>query len=232
MRLEFSLPRPTGLNIFILPEPYQEPTQKRPRIDNDDDHGEYLDENLGTITPSKVARTDVVLRVQADPNQRLVNDRPQMDTDRLPIALLYHGFGHFLDTFEGTSTDHTLSFHRRTFEMKVDEFTRSMNKYYPDKYSRTEKALEYLNNIFKCVLKNCWPLMDATVSRGCVSDGHAPGPTMGIEVVLVVVNELCATDADPIVKLSSCYTQALKRDSIRRLMGCFSFPALGIVVIG
>ena len=90
-----------------------------------------------------------------------------------------------------------------------------------------------LNNIFECVYKNCWPLMAATVSQGYVSDAHAPSPTGGIEVILEVKNELGGTDADLIVELSSHYTQALtKKDSIKGLLGSFSFPALGIMEIG
>ena len=47
-----------------------------------------------------------------------------------------------------------------------------------------------------------------------------------------VKNELGGTDADLIVELSSHYIQALKKDSIKGHLGSFSFPALGIVVIG
>ena len=89
-----------------------------------------------------------------------------------------------------------------------------------------------LNNIFECVYKNCWPLMAATVSQGYVSDAHAPSPTGGIEVILEVKNELGGTDANRIVELSSHYTQALKKDSIKGHLGSFSFPALGIMEIG
>ena len=90
---------------------------------------------------------------------------------------------------------------------------------------------ESLNNIFECVHKNCWPLLAATVSQGYVSDAHSPSPKGGIEVILEVKNELGGTDGDPIVELSSHYTQALKKDSMKGHLGSFSFPVLGVVVI-
>ena len=222
---------PSGLNIFMLPEPAT--ARKRPRIDEESvDYEKYVDKTLGTMAPSTVAKTSVVLGVQRDPTDRFVNDRPETDTDQLPIALSYHGFGWFLDVLKGASTDPILKFNRRTFEEKVDEFVRFMNEYYPNEDKRRDRALEYLNNIFLSVLHNCWPLTAAIVFEGKSSDGHASSPTQGIEVILEMKNELAGSGADPIVELCSYYTRALKRESIRPILRSFLFPALGIVVMG
>jgi hypothetical protein len=216
----------TGLNVFMLPEP----ARKRLRID--DDPGKYLQGDFGTIAPSEAAKLSLVIKNQNKPDERMANDRPERDTDHLPIALLYHGFGRFLDVSKGTSTDHTLPINRRTFEEKVDEFVVSMNKYYLKEEARNKKAVELLNDIFQCVLEGCWPLTRATVFQGRHSHGHALGPMRTIEVILEVKNELAGTAADPIIELATYYTQALKKDPITGLLGRFSFPALGIVVVG
>ena len=210
---------------------FPDPAQKQPRIARD--HGKYLHKSLGTLAPSVVAKSSEVYRVQRDPSDRLMNDRPQTDTDRVPIALLYHGFGRFLDALKGASTDHTHSSDRQMFEEKVDEFVGFMNEYYRDESIRNKKAVKSLNGIFECVLENYRMLMPAIVSGTC-SSGHALSPTQGIEIILEVKNELSGTGTDPISELSSHYTQALKEEehSLQGLLGCFSFPALGIVVIG
>ena len=225
---ELGLRGATILNVFML----LEPAQKRPRIARD--NGKYLHKSLGTLAPSTVAKPSEVYRVQLDPSDRLMNDRPKTDTDRVPIALLYHGFGRFLDVLKGASTHDTLRFDRRTFEEKVDEFVGFMNEYYPNESIRNKKALKSLNAIFKCVIGDCRMLTQAVVSGLSTSDGHAISLTLCIEVILEVKNELSETDADPIFELSSYYTQAIKEEegSLQGLLGCFPFPALGIVVIG
>ena len=91
---------------------------------------------------SLVAKSSQVYRMQHDPSRHLVNDRPETDTNRLPIAL---GFGRFLDVLECDSTDHTLSFKQRTSEEKVDEFVRFMNEYYPDERSRNKNVVDSVN---------------------------------------------------------------------------------------
>ena len=185
------------------------------------------------MAPSTVAKPSEVYRVQLDPSDRLMNDRPKTDTDRVPIALLYHGFGRFLDVLKGASTHDTLRFDRRTFEEKVDEFVGFMNEYYPNESIRNSKALKSLNGIFECVLGDCSMLMQAIVFEARASDGHALSPTHCIEVILEVKNELSGTGADPIFELSSYYTHAIREEgSLQGLLGCFPFPALGIVVIG
>ena len=211
----------------LLPEP----AQKRPRIARD--HGKYLHKSLGTMAPSTIAKTSEVYKVQHDPSDRLMNDRPKTDTDRVPIALLYHGFGRFLDVLKGASTHDTLTFDRRTFEEKVDEFVGFMNEYYRNEGIRNKKAIKSLNGIFECVLGDCSMLMQAIVFEARASDGHALSPTHCIEVILEVKNELSGTGADPIFELSSYYTHAIREEgSLQGLLGCFPFPALGIVVIG
>jgi hypothetical protein len=217
----------TGLNVFMLPEP----ARKRPRID--DDSGKYLQKDFGTIAPSEVAKPSLVYKNQNKHSERIANDRPTPDIDHLPIALLYRGFGHFLDVSNGASMmDHTLPINRRTFEEKVDEFMVSMNEYYLKVDDRNKNAVQFLNGIFQCVLEGCWPLTRAIVSHGRPSDGHALGPMGTIEVILEVRNELAGTAADPIIEHAAYYTQALENDLTTGLLGRFSFPALGIVVVG
>ena len=101
------------------------------------------------MAPSLVAKSSQVYRMQHDPSQRLVNDRPETDTNCLPIAL---GFGRSLDVLKDDSTDHTHSFNRRTFEEKVGEFVIFMNECYPDERSRNKKVVDFVKT-FKNVVQ-------------------------------------------------------------------------------
>lgn len=123
-----------------LPE---EPSPKRPRIE-DDDAGEYLlNSYLATLAPTAVAKPRAVYRMQNQPSERVANDRPNSDDEHLPIALLYHGFGHFLDVANGASTDHILNIDLRQFESSVKDFMSSMDTYYLSEMSRCGQALYY-----------------------------------------------------------------------------------------
>ena len=107
----------------------QEPPRKRPRREDDDVVEEYLKGPLATLAPSTVAEHDAVYHMQRYPDQRVANDRPRLDHEGLPIALLYHGFGHFLDIATGASTDRIFDIDQRGFEMNVDEFMWNVGVY-------------------------------------------------------------------------------------------------------
>lgn len=97
----------TSFSVFTLPD--SEPARKRVR-EEDDDAGEYLNGMLATLAPSAVAKSSVVCDMQNLSRERVASDRPESDTDHLPIALLYHG--QFLDVASGAS-DGTYTRHRQ-----------------------------------------------------------------------------------------------------------------------
>lgn len=218
----------TSLSVFALPEP----SPKRPRIE-DDDPGEYLNSCLARLAPSTVAKPSVVRGIQNQPSDRVANDRPNSDAEHLPIALLYHGFGHFLDVANGASTDYILNIDWPQFESCVVDFMTSMNMYYFSEMDRSGQALCYLNDIFKyCLGGDTQPLTTGTDFPELCSEGHVLGPENTTEVVLQVKNELGSSDADPTIEVSAYYTQSLKEDSTKEVISHFLFPALGIVIIG
>lgn len=91
----------TNRSVFASPEPTRKPSH--------DDAGGYLNNCLGKLASSTAAKPGVVRRVQNQPSDRVGNDRPNSDAEQLPIALSYHGFGHFLDVTDGASTNHILN---------------------------------------------------------------------------------------------------------------------------
>ena len=185
-----------------------EPARKRRRTEDDN----FLDGPFGTNAPSSVGKF----------SESVANDRPYSDTDHLPISLLYHGFGRFFNAKYGTSTDGTPDINRQKFESIVGEFMEVMSAYYCWESDRTDNALQCLNGIFECYLENSQPL----------ADGHVLGPANTMEVILQVKNELGSRGTDPIIEISTHYTQSLKENLTRKDILHFLFPALGIVIIG
>jgi hypothetical protein len=217
------------------------PPRKRPR--EDDAAEEYLKGPLATSAPSAVAKHNAVCDMQKQPGLRVANDRPShSDTDQLPIALLYHGFGHFLDLATGALTDPMLDIERREFEENInqrefeeniDGFMTSMNAYYTKEDHRRSHVLRCFNNIFQCCLgDHTQNLVAGMVREGRHSGGHVLGPAGTIEVVMEVKNELSSGGADPVIEFAACYTQSLMDEPTLAVLSHFVFPALGIVVIG
>ncbi|KAH9035006.1 hypothetical protein EDB85DRAFT_1889513 [Lactarius pseudohatsudake] len=173
-----------------------------------------------------------VQKMQMEQEKHVANDCPHLDTNHLPIALLYKGFGHFLDVAAGASTDPVFDINQRQFELNVDKFMMSMNAYYPAEDERNDEALNFLNKIFQCCLgERTQKLLPGIVHKGRCSDGHALGPADTIEVILEVKNELGSGHADPTIELTAYYMQSLKHLTTN-LRSHFFFPALGIIVVG
>jgi hypothetical protein len=158
--------------------------------------------------------------------ERVANDRPVVDADYLPIALLYHGFGRFLDVANGPSLGDTpdTNINWPKFEVEVNEFIKSMDLYYSNKLARNKVALQRLNAIFACYTGDQRPLIRAVVRNQCQSDGHAVGPLKTIEAILELKNELTGT-ADSIIEICGHYTQSLlDKYPTARDIPHFSFP--------
>ncbi|KAI9464007.1 hypothetical protein BJY52DRAFT_1250959 [Lactarius psammicola] len=222
--------KPTQAHLHVCVRLPNEPSRKRPR--REDATEEYMKGPLVVKAPSAVAAHSEVFKMQMESKTRVANDRPHSDADHLPIALLYHGFGRFLDAATGAPVDDVLNFDRRQFELNVDGFMTAMNLYYANERERNNKALLYLNKIFQCYLGVHTPqLMAGVVHEDRCSNGHVLGLANTIEVVLDVKDELSLSRVDPTIELAAYYTQSLMEGSTKEDRSRFFFPALGIVVI-
>ncbi|KAI0263590.1 hypothetical protein BC834DRAFT_971273 [Gloeopeniophorella convolvens] len=164
-------------------------------------------------------------------SQRIANDRPTPDLADTPIALLYHGFGRFLDHVHGQDGD---GVNDRTLEAQVCILADAMCKYYPDENTRQDTALPLVNDIFRCHPSSCEldDLEAGLVYGDRASNGHASGPTGAIEVIIQVKNELGTTRCDPEVQLAAHYSQSLVVEHSTELRSNFLSPALGIALLG
>ncbi|KII90869.1 hypothetical protein PLICRDRAFT_39469 [Plicaturopsis crispa FD-325 SS-3] len=169
---------------------------------------------------------------QEDPQERIWTDRPEREDDIAPIALLYAGFGRFLDVFEGREQGWgRLS--RSELEKRVDAFSAAMRSYYTDETPRGEKVLPLLESIFRLGVPSC-SFTAASIDR-VSSDGHCMGPLGLPTVVVEFKNEtnsgrINIPDEQALASLLHSYHHAQSTNT--RKTRHLRTPALGIVVMG
>jgi hypothetical protein len=106
---------------------------------------------VGIKAPSRLGRPSVYWKMQADPAQRLLDDRPSPDVSVAPIALLYAGFGRFDDIVAGRTPLDTVV---RNNSIKISNFDASTSVFVeamPDKLEkdsdRQDEGFKHLNRI-------------------------------------------------------------------------------------
>ncbi|KAI0263452.1 hypothetical protein BC834DRAFT_313901 [Gloeopeniophorella convolvens] len=127
--------------------------KKRSRTQYEESTPPFLLGPMITLSPSSAARPDEVRSMQQYSDQRVANNRPNVDFGHTPIALLYRGFGCFLDHIACGSADTVdvadgVNIH--ALEEPVGAFVDAMRDYYPDEETRRDAAVTLLNDIFNC----------------------------------------------------------------------------------
>ncbi|KAH9007198.1 hypothetical protein EDB86DRAFT_64410 [Lactarius hatsudake] len=131
-----------------------------------DDFDFARDSKILTFAPSELGKPGKYKSLQGDSNQRILDDRPEADQVS-PASLLYHGFGHFMDSF--THKGIPVNEEQRGLERRVDEFAVEMTKFYPDEESRRVKGLDVLGDVLGRELT-------AAAIGSVYTDGHYCGP--------------------------------------------------------
>ncbi|KAI0306239.1 hypothetical protein B0F90DRAFT_726280 [Multifurca ochricompacta] len=218
------------IETAFTPEIPQEPPQKRRKIKQAD----FLSGPFVTNPPSSLGNIHIMHQVQKNPDERIANDRPNVDADLPPISLMYHGFGQFLDCIHTDSTNLECVANKPNFELAIDKFICEMSMFYESESARQSKTVDCLNEIFESYLgKQPYSLIIPSFITGKRStDGHAIGPIGTIEVGVEIKNEFGTSSCDPSVEFAAYYSQSLHAKALQYLENNFLFPALGIVVVG
>ena len=66
-----------------------------------DDFEQAKRAKLITLAPSDASKPSYYQKMQGNASQRILDDRPLADVDVPPAPLLYSGFGHFVDIYNG-----------------------------------------------------------------------------------------------------------------------------------
>ena len=166
-----------------------------------------------------------------EPNQRILDDRPKADA-MTPIALLYHGFGTFLDTFNRLGDGPSIIDERqRQLEKAVDNFANEMADYFKDKEMRRDRGLNRLNKIL--AIDHHKELMPASIGSVC-SDGHFNGPLGTTACVVEFQNEPANNNSMPMVELVGyiARSQLQAMDRLQAVFKGWNVPCVGLTVVG
>jgi hypothetical protein len=174
-----------------------------------------------------VARSPNYQSLQADPFQKILDDRPSPDADIAPIALLYHGFGRFEDVIACPKA--TLV---EQFKPAVDKFAEAMSRFYPED-QRRDAGLPLLNAIFAIRAEKMIPSLSAAAIGSVRSNGHSVDRHGMVNTVVELKNELAGISSIPHVEVVAYAAHAHARiDGTQRLLEGWRVPCLGITIVG
>lgn len=189
-----------------------------------------MDSTLVRTAPSEMGKLENYRALQRIPSQRILDDRPAPDSIP-PVALLYGGFGSFVDAFGRRGDICHLDGKRRNLEMAVDSFAEKMADIYDDEAHRMEEGLRALNQILS--LRSGNKLMAAPI--GTVrSGGHYNGPHDAASCVVEFNDELVDISSIPTVKLVG-YVAHSHRHAMElhpEIFRCWRVPCLGLSIVG
>jgi hypothetical protein len=99
-----------------------------------DDFEQAKRAKLITVAPSDCSKPSYYQNMQRNASQRILDDRPSADLDVPPAPLLYSGFGHFVDIYNGCDDVPYLSnIDFPALEAAVDDFANKMGEFFEKK---------------------------------------------------------------------------------------------------
>lgn len=188
-----------------------------------------------TIAPSSSGKPDVYESLQQEPAEKIFDDRPEPDFKIPSVALLYEGFGHFLDIMDGRNNVPGLAdIDIMKLHKEVDGFASKMNKYYTDENARRDAALPCLTSIFLARRGINIPPLSAAAIGAARSNGHNTAPHCAATMVAELKNKIVGISSIPQVELA-CYVARLNAVGMEDHLQLFQrwrVPCLGLTIIG
>jgi len=197
---------------------------------------------IATEPPSNQARPQDYRSLQKDPKECIFDHRRLNNSlgDELylpPISLQYEGFGHFLDIFRGKKDVPGIQ-HVSCADLlsAVDDFAEKMSLVYSDEYSRRDRGVAALTNIFSARTDDPrWTLTPKNVSHRANSDVIS-GPHLAASCVVEFKNEPADVSAIPYVEMTGYFAHSVKTameySAPELLFRHWNFPCLGLTIIG
>jgi hypothetical protein len=190
-----------------------------------------------TTPPSTTAKPEIYEALQQKPSEKIFDDRPEPDPDIPSIALLYEGFGHFLDIMDGRHDVPGLAdIDVVKLQTEVDELASKMNEYYNHEDDRREAALPCLTRIFSARRGIQIPPLYAAAIGSVRSNGHNLATHGAGTMVAEFKNGITGISAIPQVELA-CYVAHLNATmnstgARRRLYLGWRVPCVGLTIVG
>jgi hypothetical protein len=142
-----------------------------------DDFEQAKRAKLIALAPSDASKPSYYQKMQGNASQRILDGCPLADVDIPSAPLLYSGFGHFVDIYNGCDDVPYLSdIDFPALEATVDDFANKMGEFFESKDDQRDQGpgLPPLNAIFSCRKKNVPTFLALRVESFCSyrSDGH------------------------------------------------------------
>lgn len=188
--------------------------------------GDFFQSKIATMAPSSMALPEEYTLIQADTNQRLLDDRPYED-EVPPLSLLYDGFGTFLDIASGSKPSSIHHLHSA-----IDAFATDMCPLYPLEHIKRDTLLPRLNHIFRSDDPET-PFLEAVSLGNITTDAYNIVASMAGHIVIEVKNELPGMPTHPHAEGAGYFAWLLK-DHLNhpQFLHHWRVPFLGIVIIG
>jgi hypothetical protein len=188
-----------------------------------------------TIAPPSTGKPDVYEYLQQDPAEKTFDDRPEPDVNIPSVALLYQGFGHFLDIMDGRNDVPGLAdIDIMKLHKEVDGFASKMNMSYDDEKVRRDAALPCLNSIFSAHRGIKIPPLTAAAIGATRSDGYNTASHCAATMVAELKNKIVGISSIPQVELA-CYVARLNVVGMKahpQLFQQWRVPCLGLTIVG
>ncbi|KAF8227067.1 hypothetical protein L208DRAFT_1405999 [Tricholoma matsutake] len=186
---------------------------------------------------STTAKPEVFEPLQQELSEKIFDDCPKPDPDIPSIALLYEGFGHFLDIMDSRHDVPGLAdIDIVKLQTEVDELASKMNKYYKHEDDWREAALPCLTRIFLACRGIQIPPLSAAAIGSVRGDGHNHATHSAGMMVVEFKNRITGISAIPQVELA-CYVARLNAmmnltEAHRQLYLGWRVPCVGLTIVG
>jgi hypothetical protein len=188
-----------------------------------------------TWAPSETAKPAVYEHLQQETSEKIFDDRPAPEPDIPSVALLYEGFGHFLDIMDGRDDVPGLAdIDVMDLRSAVDELASKMNQSFTTEDARRDAALPCLAHIFSARRGITIPPIYPAAIGSVRTDGHNLAPHGAAAIVLEFKNRITGISAIPEVELA-CYVARLNAMGVeahRQLYPRWRVPCVGLTIVG
>jgi len=179
-----------------------------------------------------VGKPDFYESLQRDPSEKIFDDRPEPDPNIPSVALLYEGFGHFLDIMDGRNDVPGLpDIDITKLHREVDNFASEMNEYYDNEIGRRDAALSSLTSIFSARRGIEIPPLQADVIS---TNGHNIATHDASTMAVEIKDKITGINAIPQVELAGyvAHLNAMRKNAHPQLYLRWRVPCLGLTVVG
>jgi hypothetical protein len=190
--------------------------------------------------PLRITQTSESMALQRNQEEKatILYDRPEPHPDIPHVALLYDGFGEFLDIFHGRKEVSGLElWKQQDLEHRINDFADEMAGFYETERDRRLTVIPNMNLILTALACEG---QRSPFLRGAFDPpmpvGHIMGEHGAMSCIVLFKNESCDIEIMPHIELTNhvarSFNEAIRQGRNRELFQAWKVPCLGITVVG